>query len=324
MYASIRTPSLALVLMLLLSACGGGGGGGGGDDDAGPTSYYVDPQNGSDANPGTQDEPFRSITKGLSLAQDGEAVRLRKGSYGLGNGETFPLVVPPGVSLLGNTFGRGKGVNIIGFGRIESALDDPALTIYATLVPGENSRISGLTLKNVTGHFINDTLDVTIAAAYSGAVINACRIELAEDSGIRMMNGARGVVVRDCHISGSGQGIIFVGNSGESVIEGTTLTENGYGVMVFFETGVSPDLGGGSLGSKGGNTLTKNLTADLFVAPGLHVSARSNSWDGFPEPDQHVGNVGVPNSVDIWLYATSASVDVTGARSLNPPLAPTN
>ncbi len=321
MYASIRTASFALVLMLLLSACGGGGGGGGGDDNTGPTTWFVSSQTGSDANPGTSDEPFRSITKALSLAQDGESVRVRSGSYGLGNGETFPLVVPPGVSVIGNVLSRGKNVNVVGSGRIDSALD-PAHVIYATLVPSPNSRVAGLTLRNVTTHDAFESRDVTIAAAHSGAVINACRIEEGEDSAIRVMNGARGLTITNSHIEGSNIGIFFFDGGDDAKVEGTTATKNNTGVMVFFSAIGDIDLGGGAMGSQGGNRLSGNSSVDLLIAADVHVVARNNLWDGFPTPKSHSGNTGVPATIDIWLFDNTASVDVTGAKSVNPPLAP--
>jgi hypothetical protein len=58
----------AMYLLLLLGAFARGG------------IYYVSPA-GSDANPGTQDAPFRSIAKASGVAQAGDTVYLRAGKY---------------------------------------------------------------------------------------------------------------------------------------------------------------------------------------------------------------------------------------------------
>lgn len=50
-------------------------------------AYYVDPENGSDRNPGTFDRPFRSIQQGIDIAgenqNDGNKVYLKGGTYNL-------------------------------------------------------------------------------------------------------------------------------------------------------------------------------------------------------------------------------------------------
>jgi hypothetical protein len=55
-----------------------------------PKSFFVNPGLGSDANPGTQLKPFKTLAKGLSLAIAGDTMRLAAGVYSAaGNGEKF-------------------------------------------------------------------------------------------------------------------------------------------------------------------------------------------------------------------------------------------
>jgi hypothetical protein len=44
------------------------------------TEYFVG-TSGSDINPGTIDQPFRTIAKGVSVLQPGDVLNLRQGIY---------------------------------------------------------------------------------------------------------------------------------------------------------------------------------------------------------------------------------------------------
>ncbi len=88
---------------------------------AGTATWYVDVASGSDANPGTADSPFKTITAGLAAASEGDVVRVAPGTYRAAamneigvalapEGELFPLMVPSGVTL--NSSG-GPDVTII-------------------------------------------------------------------------------------------------------------------------------------------------------------------------------------------------------------------
>ncbi len=78
------------------------------------TTWYVDVATGDDDNPGTADEPFKSITAGLAAAEEGDTVMVAPGVYSPAeeeepngevgsleaSGEEFPLAVPAGVTLV--------------------------------------------------------------------------------------------------------------------------------------------------------------------------------------------------------------------------------
>ncbi len=65
--------------------------------------YYVDALYGDDiAGDGTPASPWRTITRALGAAtRAGDLVIVRAGTYNQDLGEVFPIVLPPGVSLLG-------------------------------------------------------------------------------------------------------------------------------------------------------------------------------------------------------------------------------
>ena len=72
------------------------------------STYYVNAENGSDSNPGTEEEPFLTIRKVLSLAkEDGTTtfIHVGEGLYSPSTtGESFPLIIPDNVHLIGTNW----------------------------------------------------------------------------------------------------------------------------------------------------------------------------------------------------------------------------
>lgn len=71
-----------------------------------PRSFFIHPQQGNDANAGTQAQPFKTLAHGLSLAIAGDTMRLAAGGYSALSGERFTnagerVSVPAGVTILG-------------------------------------------------------------------------------------------------------------------------------------------------------------------------------------------------------------------------------
>ncbi|MDJ0973748.1 MAG: DUF1565 domain-containing protein [Planctomycetota bacterium] len=313
---------LSLLLAPLLSACGGGGGGADpGDDNAAAFAFVVDVERGDDNNPGTDEAPFKTITRAMLVAQDGDVVRVRQGIYSEANGDKFPIVVPRGVTLLGdfNPIRPGTEVRLFGTGETSGDIR-PGTTVFATIVPQERAVLKGLKLQNFGVHDAPDTIDVVVAAAAPAVQIIGCEIEAGNDHGISFFPGAEGLHLDLNRITICGIGMMFIEGGGVgTTIENTTVTDNRIGV--FYHSGDGADLGGGAAGSGGNNRLFGNRTADLFAMPGIDVSARDNVWDGFPEPTRFEGGT-PPAAIDIWTLDGSSDIDTTGARAVSPPLAP--
>ena len=71
-------------------------------------TYYVNAENGSDSNPGTEDEPFLTIRKVLSLTKEDDSttfIHVAEGRYSPSTtGESFPLIIPDNVHLIGTNW----------------------------------------------------------------------------------------------------------------------------------------------------------------------------------------------------------------------------
>lgn len=140
-----------LLAALVVAACGGGGLA---DEppSAGLPDDYVDADNGSDANDGSSLHPFQTIAHALGVAQSGESIRVYAGPYDASNGETFPLLVPAGVSVFGDEGSRGTGRLVSGSGAVPSwATWQPSpTTTFAAVVLDQGSVVAGLQIENPT------------------------------------------------------------------------------------------------------------------------------------------------------------------------------
>ncbi len=79
-------------------------------------TLYVNPATGNDAAAGTLQAPFKTLTRGLQQAQAGTTIQLALGTYNSASGETFPLTISAGVTVLGNEDTIGSGILIEGSG----------------------------------------------------------------------------------------------------------------------------------------------------------------------------------------------------------------
>lgn len=122
-------------------------------------TYHVSDANGKDSNPGTIDQPFKTIYKGICTAINGDTVRVQPGTYY----PTFPT--RPIVN---------KSINLIGDGKTNTIIDGTNITGWQTdwkqglvEIRAENVTFSGFTVQSVIA-------DNTTGQGASGiCVINA-------------------------------------------------------------------------------------------------------------------------------------------------------
>ena len=109
-------------------------------------TYYVSSATGDNTTGnGSSGLPYKSITYALLVAVDGDIVRVDPGTYDSTNGETFPIVVPAGVTVEGDTANQGAGgspTTISGFASIGGS---PIASTAAVLL-GSGARLSGFTI----------------------------------------------------------------------------------------------------------------------------------------------------------------------------------
>ncbi len=264
---------LPFVFSLLLMSCGG-------SSISVNFDYVVDVLTGEDSNPGTATEPFKTITKALSVAESTERIKVRPGLYDRWSGEVFPLVVPAGVELIGNEETIGLDTTIDGgmFWPIDGIPADPLLTALLA----SDSVFAGFSID-----FVSDVDSIVL-------YLDGDRIQVRNNtlSGMAPENEySEGIVVgsgNNQRITGntldgySSAGLLFSGAGDNAVVQDNIITRNQVGVLKSGADGINIDLGGGVQGSAGGNVLSCNTLANLRVFAGAVVDASNNFWDHVP------------------------------------------
>ncbi|MBF2002440.1 MAG: DUF1565 domain-containing protein [Synechococcales cyanobacterium M58_A2018_015] len=273
-----------------------------------PIEIHVHPQQGNDAGAGDAASPFKTVHRALQQATAGMTIRLARGTYSLDSGEQFPIVVPPGLTLVGNLVGQGSGVVIVGSGDY-SSLDFGSQQV--TLVLQDEVQLRGVTVTNPmprgTGIWIEST-EPTIA----GCTLLCCQREgvlvtglanpvitntLFQDnraSGLTLVRSAKGEI-RQNLFRGNGLGLA-IGDQAGPLVAGNQLLENRCGILISGQARpvlrsnamernrdegllvlgqAQPDLG--NLLEKGGNRWQHNGTFDLRNATEIPIVSVGNA-----------------------------------------------
>jgi hypothetical protein len=189
------------------------------------TTYYVS-NSGDDGHPGTETEPFQTITHAISVSVATDTILVAPGTYNVASGEPdFPLIMTPGVALVGS----GANNTIIqGDGGSQVISIQSMSTSTSTLVDG--FRITG-----------------GGTAAGSGIIIH--------DSSPTIANN---IITGNNAVGGSGGGIYINGEANPSIhdniIENNTFTFSGGGISCDAAEGYSPTIFNNTILSNTGGT----------------------------------------------------------------------
>jgi hypothetical protein len=230
------------------------------------TTIVVDADDGYDnMGTGTSVSPFQTITRGLQFANDGDKVQVEPGTYDATLGEVFPIVIPNGVTLIGDVaFSDGIAV-IAGHGAWTSTA--AGVSVDVAVVATERSRIEGMGVTASEGTAI-------WAEGATGAVIKTNA--LADSTAGIEVAGADPLVAFN-EVSGSEYGLAVLAGATPHV-RNNTFTANGIGIWI--GPGTTPDLG--TALDPGGNVLHSNTECDLENASATTVDAIGNAWDADP------------------------------------------
>ncbi|MEB3177458.1 MAG: DUF1565 domain-containing protein, partial [Nostocaceae cyanobacterium] len=107
---------------------------------------FVNPSAGNDtAGDGSETAAFKTITHALRVAQVNTVIILAPGTYSLESGESFPLMLKPGVSIQGDAGSKGKDIIIQGGGSFIS----PTFASQNVAIVGANQAgLTGVTVTN--------------------------------------------------------------------------------------------------------------------------------------------------------------------------------
>ncbi len=238
--------------------------------------------------------PYKTITFALSKAQPGTFIQVAAGSYNKESGETFPLLLTPGVTLQGDETSKGQGVLIAGGGFYTSKtfarqditiLAENGTAIAGLTVTNPNQRGTGVWVESsnpiirnntftnsvregvfVTGtgnpkvegnNFVqNKGNGISIAKSAQGEIRN----NLFQDTGFGLaIGGASTPIIIENQIVQNQDGL-FISETAKPVLRKNVIQNNKRDGLVA-TVSATPDLGTNS--SPGGNLIRNNTRYDV-------------------------------------------------------------
>lgn len=306
------------------------------DEDTGrdPTTLYVSVDGDNDRGDGSAGDPFASVGGAVARAIPGDTIAVGPGEYEttcsgdsdnfgqVCDGDQFPIQLLRGMRVVGDPDAFGAATVI------------RSNTSRPMFLCAEDAVLTGLTLDNrdseeavitcsgefgaggtsgVTGFIVTrNTIRGANAASGYGILDDGDGTEISEN---RFTGHAIGIeahanaIIRGNVVTGATEGVRL--NNDSALMENNTITDNVVGIVISGAGfAATPDLGGGALGSAGGNTISCNIGADIqnfnFDTP---IFATVNRWDHAP-PDGMVASstmtfraipAGTPAGQDILL-----------------------
>jgi uncharacterized protein DUF1565/parallel beta helix pectate lyase-like protein len=253
---------------------------------------------------GTEEHPFRSLTKALSLSASQDEVDLGPGTYALVNGERWPAEdsTPPRTSA----FNVKDGVVLKGSGSAVTLLDGTGLLgSAAALVFEGGGSAEGMTLKSfhrgvISSSGLVNLTDVGVDTCTAEGFIpyQAATLRLVGSKatgcavGLRAM-GSAAVDVSASNFDGNGTGVELDDNT-HGVIAGTGITRSSSaGVLVASRGDVTLN----------GVTVDQNGKSAVAASSGVYVTAAVNQL--------HLNGGTLSASGGSGLYVQAGSVGLT-------------
>ncbi|MBD2058917.1 S-layer homology domain-containing protein [Oculatella sp. FACHB-28] len=272
-----------------------------------PTTLYVNPASGNDNAAGSQAAPYKTITRALQRATSGTRIQLTTGTYNAASGEQFPLVIPAGVTVVGNEAQKGRGIVLDGSGEFNS----PTFARQNVMIRPENgAQLRGVVVTNRAQRGTGVWIEATSPIIANNTFINCGREgvfatgnatpEVSDNvfqqnaaSGISVVRNAKGEIRRnvfqktgygiaisdnaaplivDNQVFENRSGIVLTGNS-RPVLRNNLVERNTSDGLAVANTAL-PDLGKGQ--DPGGNILRSNGEFDLRNATLVKLTSVGN------------------------------------------------
>ncbi|HER23754.1 MAG TPA: DUF1565 domain-containing protein [Candidatus Atribacteria bacterium] len=283
---------------------------------------YVDIENISGIEDGTQTYPFNSICEAIEAATPGKSVIVAAGTY------NEQLIVNKSITLRGasrdNTFISGGGLS----GNLISLQADN-ITISGFTIESASSASTGIYFDSYSSIDINNNLiknnkDYGINYSNSAPIIEDNNIENNSSSGIKVATGGAGIIennsilsnlhgirtyedscpeIKGNNVRNNNTGILCRGSATPIISYNNIHDNTAYGILIDDALGdaVNPDIGGGDKGSEGQNKITGNFIHGISNKTTHNIYAKDNWWGDTAGP-KYPGN---PNNAAIssdWAY----------------------
>ena len=209
-------------------------------------NYYV-AKTGNDSNPGTQSQPFLTISKAASVLTAGQMVVVKSGTYNekvmTVNGGTS--LTTPIVYAVDNTEGD---VIINGAGQTHSFVNTKPYVVINGFVT-ENSTGDGIYLNNddadnciIRNCVARNHGGEGICVAYGDNVkIENCLVYKNDGAGIRLVYNADGAIISGCTVNGNNLDGIICSASDTTIRDSIITNNNAWGVTAVLTVVVDVD-----------------------------------------------------------------------------------
>ena len=274
---------------------------------ASATVIYVNPVTGQDrAGAGVSAAtPYKTITFALSQAQANTVIQLAPGNYSKDTGESFPLILKPGVTLIGNESAKGQGTIITGGGFYTSrtfARQD------ITILAENNTTIAGLTVTNPNQRGTAVWVESSNPTIKNNTFFNSVR------EGVFVTGTGNPKIENNIFFKNGGNGVSLA-RSAQGEIRNNTFEDTGFGLAI----------GGNSTPLVEGNQIIQNqdgLVISESAKPILRQNViQNNKRDGIVATINALPNLGTNDSPGGNLIRNNARHDLNNATRTNRILA---
>jgi parallel beta-helix repeat protein len=184
-------------------------------------TLYVNPVTGNDANAGSRQSPYKSITRALRVAKSA-VIRLATGTYSDRGGEKFPLVIPKGVMVIGNEANFGQGIVITGSGEYNS----PSFGAQnITLLLLDDASLLGVTITNNTARGTGVWVESSVPN------ITNCTFTNCGREGVFVSGTAKPSITDNNFVQNNAGGLVLARNSKGEILR-NTFAKNGLGLAI--------------------------------------------------------------------------------------------
>ncbi|MBD2296228.1 DUF1565 domain-containing protein [Anabaena sphaerica FACHB-251] len=270
---------------------------------ASATVIYVNPVTGQDRSGAgiTAEAPYKTITFALSRAQSNTVIKLAPGSYTKDTGETFPLLLKPGVILLGNESTKGQGTVIIGGGYYTSrtfARQD------VTILAENNTTITGVAITNPNQRGTAVWVESTNPTIKNNTFSNSAR------EGVFITGTGNPKIENNIFFKNQGNGV-SVAKSAQGEIRNNSFEDTGFGLAI----------GGTSTPLVEGNQIIQNQDG-LFVSEAARPILRknviqNNKRDGIVATIDALPNLGTDDNPGGNLIRNNTRYDLNNSTRTN-------
>ncbi|MBE9033718.1 DUF1565 domain-containing protein [aff. Roholtiella sp. LEGE 12411] len=271
------------------------------------TVIYVNSATGADTTGAgaTAAAPYKTITFALSQAQPGTIIQLAGGNYNQESGETFPLLLKPGVTLRGDESTKGQAILITGGGFYTSrtfARQD------ITILAEQDTTITGVSVTNPnqrgTGVWVESTNPIIKNSTFTNSV----------REGVFVTGTGNPKIENNLFVQNKGNGV-SVARSAQGEIRNNVFQDTGFGLAI----------GGTSTPLIVENQIIQNQDG-LFISESAKPVLRknviqNNKRDGVVATVNALPDLGTNESPGSNLIRNNTRYDLNNATKTNQILA---